>query len=273
MSNIDKKTIEEASDKISRVVKACDIVKLGQLSALEQAITIARGINALKQVFTNELVGEVFMPLQGTSLGFVTDHDKEGGYPMPIVRNCWIQGTLWGLQPVNNELNIIAERPYAAKNGLERKVKESVRGLIIRPGAPVQGGDKVALLPMRAVWSVVDENGNERKYELIKDLTKIDGAPYDERYPIRVNAGMGPDAIIGKGYRKLYRDILQMISNGAAGLSDGDVTDAVGVEVHESKPVATPDQDGKRMHLGKQKTEPEQKQSTEIDRGTNPDNY
>jgi hypothetical protein len=254
IQKVTKETIAEATMVIEKVVKACDIVKLGQLAALEQAITIARGMNALKRVFTEALVVEVFMPLQGTTLGFVTDRDSKGGYEAIDVRNCWIQGTLWGLQPINNELNIIADRPYAAKNGLERKVREATRGLIIRPGVPVATSDgKTALLPMRATWTF-----EGKIYNLVKDVTTIDGAPFDERYAIRVNAGMGPDAVIGKAHRKVYRDILQMITNGAASLADGEVMDAVG-EVTESKPVAPPERDGKRMHLGNKRNEPEQR--------------
>lgn len=242
---ITKETIDNATATIQKVVEACDVVKLSQLAVLEQAVTLARGLTALKRVFTEQLVEEVFMPLQGSSLGFLTDKDRDGGYAAITVRNCWIQGCLWGLQPVNNELNIIAERPYAAKNGLERKVREATRGLVIRPGVPVVSGDKTALLPMRATWTI-----DGKVYELSKDLTNVNGSPFDERYAIRVNAGMGPDAIIGKGYRKMYRDILSMITNGAASLSDGDVTDATGVEIiGESRPVAPPEQDGKRIKL------------------------
>lgn len=244
---ITKETIESAQQTIEKVVAACDIVKLSQLAALEQAITLARGIAALKRVFTQQLVEEIFMPLQGTTLGFLTDKDKDGGYQSIVVRNCWIQGSIWGLQPVNNEMNIIAEKPYAAKNGLERKVREVVRSLVVRPGVPVQSGDKTALLPMRATWMI-----GEKRYDLVKDISQINGAPFDERYAIRVNAGMGPDAVIGKGYRKLYRDILNVITNGCNVIADGDVTDVAGIEIQsESRPVAPPEKDGQRMKIGR----------------------
>ena len=267
-----KESIDEASERIEKVVAACDIVKLSNMAALEQAITLARGIEALKRVFNTQIITEVFMPLQGSSLGFRTDKDRDGGYNAAVVRNVWIQGCIWGLQPVNNELNIIAENPYAAKNGLERKVREATRGLIIRPGVPVTSHDGMnALLPMRATWIIGD-----KRYDLIKDVSNVDGAPFDERYSIRVNKGMGADAVIGKGLRKVYRDILNMITNGAVQLVDGDVTDTT-AEVLESKPVAPPEQDGKRIHIGSRKTDPKPAPQTdvdrEIDRGTNPDNY
>lgn len=246
-TKITKATIEEASEQIERVASACDIVKLSELPKLEQAITLARGIQAMKRVFTEHLVNEVFMPLQGTSLGFLTDKDRDGGYPSVVVRNCWIQGCIWGLQPVNNELNIIAEKPYAAKNGLERKVRELTQGLIIRPGVPVASGDKTALLPMRATWM-----RNGKRYDLVKDVTKIDDVPFDERYAIRVNSGMGPDAVIGKGYRKVYRDILAMITNGSVVIPEGDVLDATGETISGPAPApAAPERDGKRIPVGK----------------------
>lgn len=265
---ITKATIDSASEMIEKVSKACDVVKLSHMSQLEQAVTLGRGIAALKRVFTQELVNEVFMPLQGSTLGFVTDKDKDGGYSDIVVRNVWIQGSIWGLAPVNNELNIIAERAYAAKNGLERKVREATRGLVIRPGVPVANGDKTALLAIRATWTI-----DGKVFELVKDLGKINGEPFDERYAIRVNNGMGPDAVIGKGLRKMYRDILQVITNGSLGIECGDVLDADGVVVSESKPVAPPEQDGKRMHLGNKKPETKTAPSPEPDRGDDPNNY
>lgn len=237
--------IEDAENKIQKVVEACDVIKLSEMTAIKQAVTLAKGLQALRNVFTPQLVNTVFMPLQGTTLGFLTDKDNEQGYNDITVRACWIQGCLWGLHPINNEMNIIAAKPYAAKNGLERKVREATRGLIIRPGVPIvaQGLDKTALVPMRAEWMIGD-----KRQTLVKDLGSIDGKPFDERYAIRVNNGMGPDAIIGKAFRKVYRDILAMIVNGVIKYEDGDVTDTTG-EVMTAEPVAPPERDGQRTRL------------------------
>jgi hypothetical protein len=245
---LDKKTIDEAAAAIELVTKSCDMIKLSEMKALEQAVTLSRGIQALKKVITQQITEEIFMPLQGSPLGFLTDRDREKdpGYPAVIVRNCMIQGLMWGLQPVNNEINLIAEKAYAAKNGLERKVREAVRDLIIRPGVPVAAGDKTALLAMRAYWSY-----DGKRCELIKDVNKVEGGiSFDERYAIRVNSGMGPDAVIGKAYRKLYRDILQQITNNAFIAPIGDVVDVTG-EVIDSpapSPVA-PERDGQRVSV------------------------
>lgn len=248
IQRLDKRTIEEAEAQIELVVKTCDMIKLSEMRTLEQAIVLARGITALKKVLTEQVTNEIFMPLQGSQLGFLTDKDKDGGYGALIVRNCWIQGLMWGLQPINNELNIIAEKAYAAKNGLERKVRQAVTDLIVRPGVPVASGDKAALLPMRAYWTF-----NGKRCELIKDITKDrEGLSFDERYAIRVNTGMGPDAVIGKAYRKLYRDILAQITNNAMTMADGDVIDATGETIGEPAPApAPPEQDGKRVHVSK----------------------
>lgn len=240
--------ITEADEKIKFVLNECDLVKVSQMQMLERAVTLSRGIAALKRVITKEIVEEVFLPLQGSPLGFKTDKDSTGGYEAVVVRNCLIQGFMWGLQPVNNELNIISGNAYAAKNGLERKVRQSVNDLIVRPGVPVMAGDKTALLPMRASWTF-----DGKRCELIKDSRKLeDGTVFDERYAIRVNAGMGPDAVIGKGFRKLYRDILEQITNGAFNYADGDVLEVSGESVGEPAPApATPEYDGKRIPAGK----------------------
>lgn len=263
--------IELATTDIETVVQQCNAARLREMPILAQTVTLATGMQKLRQVLTKELVEQVFMPLQGTALGFVTDKDRDQGYPPAIVRDCMVEAMIFGLRPIGNEINIIAGRMYAAKNGLIRLVNEfpGISDVVVTPGAPVQN-DKEARVSVRASWKVNGVPGS-----MIRDATKReDGSMCDERFVIRVNAGMGADAIIGKALRKAYKAIYDILVGGRLAINDGDVTDTVGVEVaSESKPIAPPEQDGKRMHLGNKKPETKTAPSTEPDRGDDPNNY
>ncbi len=241
---------------------------------LAQTVTLATGMQKLRQVLTDEIVKTVFMPLQGTALGFVTDRDRDGGYPAPVVRDCMVEAMIFGLRPIGNEINIIAGRMYAAKNGLVRLVNEfpGIANVIVTPGAPVTNDEKgESRISVRASWTL-----NGERMQMIRDATKReDGSMCDERFVIRVNKGMGADAIIGKATRKAYKAIYDILVGGHLVLSDGDATDTTGVEISsESKPIAPPEQDGKRMHLGKRREEPSKPAAAqEVDRGDDPNNY
>ncbi len=253
MANENKNTaIERATNEIEEVLKACNAMALREMPALGQAITLATGISTLRKVMTDDLVRTVFMPLQGSALGFITDRDKDGGYPIATVRDVMIEAMIHGLRPVGNELNIIAGRFYAAQNGFARIVSEypGLTDLVLTPGVPTFVGDKGALVPYRASWQL-----QGKRQEIVCDVTKrADGTGSDTRIAVRVNAGMGSDAVIGKAKRKLLKRVYEMITGSKMNMTDGEVIDTVGEVQTEPTPApAAPEQDGRKIKMGGEK--------------------
>jgi hypothetical protein len=167
-----------------------------------------------------------------------------------------------GLRPVNNEFNIIANNMYAAKNGIYRLVCEfpGISDLEITPSPPVIGekGDS-ARVQIRATWKL-----DSKLNSISRDVSKGEnGQVEDTRIAIRVNKGMGLDAILGKAERKLYFSILQKLrqSRGMLTVTDGDAFEVPGSEIPDNAPaIAPPERDGKRMHLGNKRNEQEQRE-------------
>lgn len=188
-----------------------------------KAFRMAAAIRALHQAITDEMMGDI-MRLQGTSLGFLTDKDKDGGYKdLKIVKLVAIEAALMGAYWVGNEFNIISERPYLTKNFFTRKLREftGLTDLDLMPGVPTLVGDKGALVPYVATWKV---NGQPMKIERL--LTKLeDGRELDERIAVRVNSGMGTDAILGKAERKIKAAIYNRLTG--SDITDGDVEDVL----------------------------------------------
>ncbi len=241
--------IQRATSEIETVLQSCNAMALREMPALTQAVTLATGVTQLRKVLSDDLVKAVFMPLQGSPLGFVTDKDKEGGYGIAVVRDCMIEAMIHGLRPVGNEINIIAGRCYAAKNGYARLVSTwpGLTDLALTPGVPQMVGDKGALLAFRAAWRL-----NGVQMELVRDLTKrADGTPSDTRIAVRVNSGMGADAVIGKATRKFLKQIYDLLSGSKLTIQDGEAIDTVGEVQSEPAPApAPPEQDGKRIKMG-----------------------
>lgn len=226
-------SIQKVTESIDKALEQCSLEVIAKLPAMGQTIALAQGMSELRRALSREVVDTFFIPLQGTPLGFRTDKDDKGGYDAAIVRDCVIEAMIRGFRPIGNELNIIAGRAYFTKEGFERKVSEfpGLTHLELMPGVPVakEGG---ALVPYRAAWILDGE-----RMELIRDVVKLDdGSSTDQRIVVRVNGGMGADAILGKAKRKILAQIYERISGVKS--NDGDVFDTTG-EVVAERPAAT----------------------------------
>jgi hypothetical protein len=265
-------TIESTAADIEKILETCNVVALKEMTGLVQTIKLAAGIQQLRAALTDEVMVRVFMPLQSSPLGFLTDKDQhpkewneytpeqkrewKPGYPLAVVREVVIETLINGLRPIGNEINIISRRMYAAKNGVMRKLSEfpGLSDLVIVPGAPVINEKNEARIAIHATWKV-----NGVPFSMIRDVEKrADGTASDTRFSIRVNFGMGADAIIGKATRKIYKAILDQLTGSALSLPDGDVLDTIGEEIAQgpAPSPAPPEQDGKRMKVGAKPAEP-----------------
>jgi hypothetical protein len=224
MSSIPK-DIETALAKIDAVVADSPLMKTDSVSQVQRSVQMSLAIKAVKSLLTPAMIDNYFMHLQGTALGFLTDKDKSGGYDAQTLQDVIAEAMLRGFYPINNEFNVISGRFYGTKNGFYRKVCEfpGLTDLELLPGVPVlQGGG--ALVPYTARWKL---DGNQ--CEMRRICTNEGGeGPLDQRIPVKVNQGMGADAIIGKATRKILAAIYQQISGTDMSIPDGDVTDVDG---------------------------------------------
>jgi len=189
-----------------------------------RAFESAMAMGAIHHSLTNDLMGNFVMPLQGKSFGFRTDKDRNGGYPVAIVRNCLISHVAKGGRLVENELNIIAGNDYQTKSFFFRRLDDILGAgmwfLVHQPPAILKGPDPKnktkqqvtigARVTTMVRW-VVD--GETMEEELIHS---IKGDPYSS-----------VDQFLGKADRKcgnwLYRRVTGLV------LSDGDADDVIEV--------------------------------------------
>ena len=183
-----------------------------------RALATANAVNTLRELLTNDVMASV-MQLQNNALGFLTDR-RDAPYSVNVVRDCLIEAVLSGVSPVGNEFNIISGRAYITKNGMRRKLS-NIDGLsyTITPGIP-KLAEKGAVIVMAIDWTY---NGRTEH----KDLTVA----------VRVNSGMGTDAIIGKATRKASAWLFDAVTG--TSVNEGDVSDGDTITV-EAKPVTSP---------------------------------
>ncbi len=198
--------IPETND-LEAVVKQCNLAALNEHGQFQKAFMMAAGIQRLRQMINPDMMKSI-VALQGTSLGFKTDKDSNGGYDEKTVKDCMIEAVLRGVQPVGNQFNIIASRCYVTKEGFTHLLKNlpGLSKLNLKFGVPKtqQGG---AIVEASANWIF---NGQEDSYG-------------PREFAIKTNKYMGADAILGKCERKLRKAIYEQITG--VQMIDGDVSD------------------------------------------------
>jgi hypothetical protein len=211
------KTCESLDRVASRYASAMHEVQ----GRITRAMILADGIEKLRSMITGPLMDRV-MKLQGSKLGFKTDKDKDGGYPAGVVKECLIEALLRGVYPVGNEFNVIVGQCYVTKEGYQRLVREipGLTDLEESPGTPVlHNGQTVVRYACR--WRY-----QGRRYE----LTDPEGKP-GRVIPIRVNQGLGVDAMLGKAQRKALKAVYEMTLGSDHVMPDGAVDEALSQEV------------------------------------------
>lgn len=204
--------LAEVAEKLSSSIASV----MGQetVEGFEKAYLMANAIGELKALLTPEYMKPI-MDLQGNRLGFLTDKDKNKdgskgpGYPEEVVKNCLIEAVLFGLQPTGNQFNIIASNTYSTKEGvgyLLSKIPNLEYDIV--PELPrMKEGESKAAVVMNISWTLAG-TFREKKLDI----------------PVKVNAYMGTDAVIGKATRKARKWLYDTITGNE--LPEGEVQDA-----------------------------------------------
>lgn len=202
---------------LARLVEEFGPKALAKVEEISKAFKLAEGVKRVRALVLQ--VAPQIMPLQGTPLGFRTDKDKDGGYPLAVVAECATEALLRGLRLHGNEWNIIGGRCYVAQAGVARLVAEleGVTDLEHQPGVPVMR-DGGAIVEYTVTWRL---NGQPMQ------LTR--------KIPVRVNAGMGVDAILGKAKRKALAAVHERLTGSV--LTDGEADDRA-IVPEQSKPAS-----------------------------------
>jgi hypothetical protein len=171
--------------------------------SIGQAMQLAETVEQLRAQLTPERMAKI-KALMNTSLGFDTDRNPAKWtkpepcvpYSDDVIRDVFIEATLRGFYSINKEYSIIAGNFYGGVNGFERLVKKHAKVTDFKDnyGIPTMGNGG-AIIKCSATW-------------------KQDGEPQslERDFAVRVNSGMGADAIVGKAKRKLFAAVYGRLS-------------------------------------------------------------
>lgn len=177
-------TIPPIAGKLNSAVLA--VTGQQGLQLFERAYLTAQGMAELRELLTPDYMAPI-MQLQGSRLGFKTDKDKNGGYPMAVVKDCLIEAVLMGLQPYGNQFNIIAGNCYMTKEGAGF-ILNNMKGLkydLVCEITKINQDKSGAMVNGTISWTI---NG-----ESFSKVIPI---------PVKMDQYTSVDAIIGKATRK-----------------------------------------------------------------------
>ena len=216
---------KEMSDKV-QLVLASDI------NSIQNSLVVANAIAFLREKLTPEVMAPI-MALQGSKLGFKSDRDlvknqstgkyeKGPGYPLEVVKDCFIEMSLIGLLPTSNHWNIIGGNSYPTKEGATYLLKK-IKGL-------------------KHAISFIDVKQSEDKLTAnVKALIRwtFDGESNEEEvnFPIKSDKFTTFDALVGKADRKAKMWLYNKVSG--MDISDGEVEDVHYIEVKSERPNPT----------------------------------
>lgn len=182
-------------------------------------------VQSLRNLLTQPVVEQYFMPLMGTRIGFLTDHDKEGKdgkklppYTWDTVRDCIIDGACRGLAPVGNQINIIAGNMYPTKEGYTALLKRlGVKYFITKSEDKAAPGSLTAKIECKIYF---EYNGEKSDYTFVATPKK--------------NQFSSLDQLQGKAERKAKKSLYEYLT----GIDLGDADEDSGPVDDQSSAVA-----------------------------------
>lgn len=231
-------TLEQAAKEIDLVVAKCEPLAMMKSESFSAALAIAESVSTLRQIFrSHPEIKKTIQSMQDSKLGFLTDRspaalaraERDGKklrpYTYEEVAETVIEGLLKGYRITNNEMNIISGNFYPAKNGKYRKIIEypGITDFQYATTPPQYEPDgRYAKVQGFASWK---KDGVRASMGFADDAK---GLKDTQIFKVRVNAGMGEDAVIGKAQSKLFARVLERVT-GIILQESTDVEDGGGV--------------------------------------------
>lgn len=202
--------------------------------SFRHTFALAKAITDMELLFENPDIKATVLAMRGSPLGFLTDKDYGEPYAWPIVKRAAIQAMLEKYRLSGNEWNLIGSRFMPVKCGKFRHIIEF-------PG--LSNFDPTTTSATFVFEERADKYG--KKVEICTAKVKcfatwlVDGKKYsigfgDDQlvFKIRVNKGMGDDAVIGKALSKLFGRVLMRLM----GVSIPEVDDIDGLVSDDDVP-------------------------------------
>lgn len=176
-------SIELAKKNFELACKSASSLQIANnFSAAFEAVGV---VTTLRQVLSDEVMKQVFMPLMNTKIGFLTDRNGKPNsrgqvrppYPIDTVRDCIIDAVTIGLNPTGNQFNIIADRMYPTKEGYTALLKKMGVKYYIDVSYDKSQSTSFAEIPCKIYF---EYNGEKSTFTVTATVKKDDYSSVDQ---------------------------------------------------------------------------------------------
>lgn len=228
MSEENKKEIDKYSivrlELINVTNNAQSLTLVQNAGAAFEAVVI---VKKLRDILTNQLMEEVYMPLMNSKIGFLTDKPTKSNptekYSIEIVRDCLIDAIGFGLLPTFNQFNIIAGKMYPTKEGYAAKLKQYGVKYFLSFGLDKGATAGFAEIPVKINYSIGEEKSD---FSIVAVVKKDTYSSYDQ--------------LKGKAERRAKKALYEYVTGLDLGEDDGSGTDDKDFETINSKVTTQP---------------------------------
>lgn len=197
-------------------------------------------VKSLRDILTEEVMRDVFMPLMNTKVGFLTDRtgkpNKQGTtypiYSIAVVRDAIVDAICFGVLPVFNQMNIISERFYPTKEGFSALLKKWQIKNILEIGVDISKSQFVAEIPVKITY---EYKGEKNSFSIIATVKK--------------DSYSSSDQIRGKAERRAKKQLFEYVTG--CDFGDADETSSI-VDIATIKTPLEKKQDIKIKQVGQQ---------------------
>lgn len=223
MSKTDLAILDSAREKFEVACKSAKSLQV--LNNFGAAFTAVSIVKTLREILTDEIMNEVFMPLMNTKVGFLTDKpgkDKQGNptptYPISVVRDCIIEGVSIGLMPTGNQMNILAGKMYPTKEGYTSLLKDINCKYFLDVSFDKGSNANFAEIPVKVSY---EHNGDKNGFTVTATVKKDSYSSHD--------------ALRGKAERSAKKKLYEYLTGFDLGEGDPDTTIETSATVLKSK--------------------------------------
>lgn len=213
---MDIERFEEKQNELSTILK-----EAGQLSLLDSAkaaFMSAYVLRSLENVFTDEIMTEVFMPLMNKRIGFLTDRNGKTNnrgqtkplYTKEVVRTSIVDAICFGLEPRNNQFNIIAGNMYPTKEGYSHLLRKLGAKHVLTVGQDLSAVDS-NFAQMQVIIGY-EYKGEKSKLTITTNVKKDSYSSYDQ--------------LKGKAEKRGKKALYEFLTGIDLGDNDGDYQEA-----------------------------------------------
>ena len=205
---------EETQKKFEVACKSAENLSIVQnAGAAFQAVVV---VKALRDLLTDEVMKEVFMPLMNTKIGFLTDRNGKANskgqikplYSIAVVRDVVIDAAAFGLLPTFNQINIISDRMYPTKEGFTALLKKHGVKYILNFGEDTTASNaKFANIIVRINYKLKDGE-DQKPFVMTAVMPKNNYSSYDQ--------------LKGKAERRAKKMLYEYVTGLDLGENDGD---------------------------------------------------